>query len=157
MWVVWTLIGVCVGAGLGGLLWRLAVAYRGRRKRARLCLAKNLFHRRREWLEADFLSLASASGKPRSLLWSDCDFANEVAFARDRSSGQLRALVGVTISFTPLESDESDDASSETTYREATSVFRFDGKHWTTDGRAVFNLNPEETIRRYHQELELAD
>ena len=48
-------------------------------------------------------------------------------------------------------------SGSETTHRAATSVFRFDGLRWTTDGRAVFNLNPEETIRRYRHELELAE
>jgi hypothetical protein len=157
MWIVWTLAGTCLMAGLGMAAWCYALWHRRRLDRARLCLAKELFHRRREWLEADFLSLASAGGKPRSLVWSGCDFANEVAFARDRSSGQLRALVAVTVSFTPSESGGLDDFRSETTHRAATSVFRFDGQRWTTDGRAVFNLNPEETIRRYRHELELAE
>jgi hypothetical protein len=157
MWVFWTIAGVVSAAGLGIAAWRFSVWHRRRSLRANLCLAKELFHRRREWLEADFLSLASASGRPRRLSWAGCDFANEVAFARDRSSGELRALVAVTISFAPNESGGLDDISAETTHRAATSVFRFDGQRWTTDGRAVFNLNPEETIRRYRHELELAE
>ncbi|MHB8971446.1 MAG: hypothetical protein ACYC3X_09050 [Pirellulaceae bacterium] len=157
MWIVWTLAGTCLAAGLGIAAWCYTLWRRRCADHAKLCLAKELFHRRREWLEADFLSLASAGGKPRRLVWSGCDFANEVAFARDRSSGQLRALVAVTISFTSIESGGQDDVRSETTHRAATSVFRFDGRRWTTDGRAVFNLNPHETIRRYRHELELAE
>ena len=30
----------------------------------------------------------------------------------------------------------------------------FDGKDWSTTGRALFNLNPEQAIERFGQELE---
>jgi hypothetical protein len=108
-------------------------------------------------LEAHFLSLASSSGRPRGLAWADCDFDDGVAFARDRVSGELRALVGVTISFAAIEGGGMEDVEAVDDLRAATAVFRFDGNHWTTDGRAVFNLNPAETIRWYRNELEIVE
>ena len=86
---------------------------RRRREREELQRARKLFHRRREWLEADFLSLAATSGKPRTLAWNGCDFANEVSFARDRHTGQLCALVAVTISFSPTDANGDDDLRAE--------------------------------------------
>jgi hypothetical protein len=155
MVVFWTL---AVGLAMGGLVWAVwrACKWRMRRvQRARLRLAKVLFRRRREWLEAEFLSMASASGKPRSLLWTSCEFEDSVSFARDRSTGQIRALVGVTIGLASTDGFVAFDG--EPAQREATAVFHFDGQRWMTDGRAVFNLNPEETIRRFRHELELAE
>src|SRR5437660_1196856 len=65
--------------------------------------ARKLFHLQREHLEFRFFILASQSGKPRGLEWVDCDFEDDVSFARDRTSGRLRALVGVTIRFRAIE------------------------------------------------------
>ena len=67
MWIVWTLAGVMFGgrAGNCGVAFRTS-GIGDACTAPDLCLAKELFHRRREWLEADFLSLASASGKPRT-------------------------------------------------------------------------------------------
>ena len=53
--------------------------------------ARLLFHRMREQLEAKFLQRAALSGKPRGLRWADCEFEHDVAYARDRQSGQLCA------------------------------------------------------------------
>ena len=35
------------------------------------------FHRQREHLEAHFLKRAAATGKPRGLSWTNCDFEND--------------------------------------------------------------------------------
>src|SRR5262245_22592655 len=72
-------------------------------RRLPLEAAKQLFHLRREWLEARFFTMASASGKPRGLSWVDCEFEDDVSLARDRITGQLRAFVGVTIRFAAVE------------------------------------------------------
>ena len=156
MWGSWTIAAVVVATGFG-VAFEFAAYHKRRLHRARLRLAKELLHRRREWLEAEFLSLASASGKPRSLVWAGCEFEDSVAFARDRHSGQLRALVGVTITFAPSDDGGLEDPDAELSQRAATAVFHFDGAQWMTDGRAVFNLNPAETIRRYAHELELVE
>lgn len=63
--------------------------------------SRDEFHIRREMLEAKFLTLAAASGKPRGLAWTDCDFEDDVSFARARESRELQALVAVTIRLKP--------------------------------------------------------
>lgn len=118
---------------------------------------RNIFYRRREWAEAKFLTLASESGKPRGLAWVDCEFDNGVSFARDRESGDLRALVGVTISFEAIEGGGMEDNPNVGNLRAATAVFRFNGQDWTTDGRAIFNLNPTQAIEHFQHELEMVD
>ncbi len=115
------------------------------------------FQLRREWLEAEFLKLASRSGMPRGLAWVNCDFDDEVQFAKDRASGKLRALVAVTISFEAVEGGGMEDVEAVTNLRAATAVFFFDGRKWTTNGRALFNLNPSEAMRHYRHELETVD
>ena len=128
-----------------------------RRAETEIQRARQLFHRRREWLEARFLTLAAQSGKPRGLAWVDCDFQDEVAFARDRTSGELRALVGVTIRFKAIDGGGMEDNPNVNNLRAATAVFRMDRLIWATDGRAIFNLNPAEAIQHFQHELETVD
>lgn len=118
--------------------------------------ARLTFQLRREWLEARFVSLAEKSGKPRGLRWVDCDFENHVEFARDRATGRLRALVGVTIQFEAVEGGGMEEVEAVGNLRAATVVFRLDGSEWETDGRACFNLSPMQTIEHFQHELELA-
>lgn len=154
--IAWIMSGVGAIVLIAGLVW---LAKRGSRRSATKSLqnARELFHLRREWLEAEFLTVASRSGKPRGLSWSDCEFQNEVAFARERNTGNLRALVGVTVSFEAVEGGGMEDNPNVGNLREATAVFRLDGTRWTTDGRTLFNLNPEEAILHFHKELEFVD
>lgn len=135
-----------IGYGFKSILQRL--------RRNQLLAGKDIFHRRREWLEAEFLTRATKCGKPRGLQWVNCDFADDVTFARDRHNGQLRALVGVTISFKAIPGGGMEDVEAVGNLRSATAVFRFDHGHWETEGRAIFNLNPHETIRHFGHELE---
>ncbi|MCA9186583.1 MAG: hypothetical protein R3E01_13660 [Pirellulaceae bacterium] len=153
----WIILIACLGglASVGVTAWMGHLLNERRRRHRSDDMRKNFF-RRREWLEAEFLKLASRSGKPRGLEWANCDFDNEVAFARDRHSGELRALVGITVSFTAIEGGGMEDVEAVHNLRSATAVFRCEIDRWTTDGRAVFNLNPNETIRHYQHELESA-
>ena len=152
----WIIGGVLAIASAAGLIW---IARRGNRRSTAKSFqdARRLFHLRREWLEAEFLSVASRSGKPRGLAWSDCEFQDEVAFARERNTGNLRALVGVSVSFEAVEGGGMEDNPNVGNLREATAVFRLDGDQWTTDGRTLFNLNPEEAILHFHKELEFVE
>jgi hypothetical protein len=138
---------------VGMILWR---RLSGQRRR-NLQNARQLFYRRREWLEAEFLKLASQSGRPRGLAWTNCDFENGVQFAKDRASGQLRALVAVTIGFAAIEGGGMEDVEAVGDLRAATAVFHFDGQNWRTTGRALFNLNPSQAIHHYRHELETVD
>ena len=119
--------------------------------RKRVAKARQSFQLRREWLEADFLATASTSGKPRGLSWLDCVFEDEVTFARDRFSNQLRALVGVTVSFEAIEGGGMEHVEAVSNLRSATAVFHFVDEAWTTDGRVVFNLDPAETIDHFRE------
>src|SRR5271165_5744997 len=61
--------------------------------------AREMFKLQRGRLEPEFQQAAAASGKPRGLLWRECQWGPEVEFVRDRQTGQLAALVAVTIQF----------------------------------------------------------
>ncbi len=132
---------------------RIGQLLRGQAQR----LARETFSWRREWLEAEFLKLAGQRGIPRGLAWVDCDFENDVQFAKDRATGQLRALAAVTIRFEAIEGGGMEDVEAVGLLRAATAIFFYDGKKWTTSGRALFNLNPSEAIRHYRHELETVD
>ncbi len=132
---------------------RIGLRLRGQALR----LAREAFSWRREWLEADFLKLAGQRGIPRGLAWVDCDFENNVQFAKDRATGQLRALVAVTIRFEAIEGGGMEDVEAVGRLRAATAIFFYDGKKWTTSGLALFNLNPSEAIRHSRHELETVD
>ena len=152
MWTQWWIYVAVLGAILIGIATVLPTWHR-RRTAARLLAARKVFHQRREWLEAQFLTLASHAGRPRGLIWSDCEFANPATFARDRSTGELRAFTAVTIKFEAIAGGDMEDVEAVGNHKAATAVFRFDGEQWTTDGRAVFNLNPKQAVEHFHHEL----
>jgi hypothetical protein len=116
--------------------------------------ARRDFRCQREHLEARFFHLASAAGKPHGLRWVHCDFDDDVAYARDRKSGELIAFVGVSIHFATGEAACVEEVATADEHRAATAVFqRADA--WNTDGRVIFNLNPSEAIDQFHASLEL--
>ncbi len=150
-------VAVWVIAAGGLAVWFFIHQQQKRRLRDKLDQARVLFRRRREWLEAAFVTMASERGKPRELIWSDCEFDDAVSFARDRESGQLRALVGMTITFEAEEGGGMEDVEAVCALRAATAVFAYSGGTWSSEGRAIFNMNPQETILRYQHELEIVD
>lgn len=136
----------------------LATAWRpllAARRAAEYERARKAFHRQREWLEARFFGLASSSGKPRGLRWTDCDFDNGVTYARCRQTGELRAFVAVTIAFEAIEGGLMEGVEAVGNLRAATAVFRYVRRQWLTDGRAIFNLNPIEAVAHFEQDLVL--
>jgi len=149
MWIA----GVAV---LGGLAAALVWAALRHPRRISVESARKLFHLQRERLEFRFFVLAAQTGKPRGLEWLDCDFEDEVSFARDRHTGRLRAYVAVTIRFRALEGGGMEDNPNVDDLKAGSAEFRLDGSEWGTDGRVVFNLNPVEAIQ-YYRELEMVD
>ena len=152
----WLLFALVLGF-LGSCSLLLWPWWRRRQREQWLQRARASFHFRREWLEAHFLTLAGRSGKPRGLRWMDCDFEDEVAFARDKNTGNLRALVAVAIRFEAVEGGGMEDVEAVDNLKAATVVFRLDGPSWEADGRPLFNLNPAQTIEHYRHELETVD
>ena len=70
---------------------------RGTSRRVRLVQAKRRFHAQRERLEAKFIQLAASAAKPDAPRWADCTFADDVAYVRNRTTGELSAFVAVSI------------------------------------------------------------
>jgi hypothetical protein len=118
-----------------------------------------LFGRQREHLEAKFFDTASRSGKPRGLRWNACDWQSGVTFARERATGKLAALVGVTIRFEAVEGSDMEGLPAVGNLRHASAVFFFDRGKWHTVGRTIFNLAPDEALEHFksqYQRLETA-
>ena len=162
---IW-LDGAVFGAGLavivGLLAWKFGAArmnpWKPKQKtQVNLEQARKQFHWRREWLEATFLTLAAQSGSPRGLQWVDCEFEDEVSFARDRGTGQLRAFVGVTIRFAAIEGGGMEGNENVGRLRAATAVFLLKANEWHTQGRAIFNLSPVQAIAHFREELEVVE
>ncbi len=151
-WTLGSLLMVAVSIGV-----LLTLRLRRGQTRYQLEQARQLFRRRREVLELQFLNCAAQLGKPRGLEWDDCHFEDEAAFATDPKTGQLRAFVSVAIRFRAIDGGGMEDNPNVDNLRDATAVFQFDGRQWTTEGRAIFNLNPLETIERFQHGLEGVD
>jgi hypothetical protein len=149
----WLVIGVAVGlaalAVLAGLAWR---PLRGLAREAEVQHARRLFTGQREHLEAHFLSAAAATGKPRGLRWKGCEWESQFELARERTTGRLAALVGVTIQFEAVPGSDMEGLPAVGNLRNASAVFFFDRGRWHTVGKAVFNMNPDEAIAHYHYE-----
>jgi hypothetical protein len=120
-------------------------------RESRLMDARRIFHTQREWLEARFITLAGARLKPDAPRWLDCEFDNDVAYVRNRSTKELAAFVAITVT---LE-DVAAGAEGPTTMRSGTAVFRFESGRWKTDGAALLNLSPFEAVRFYRNDFEI--
>jgi hypothetical protein len=116
--------------------------------------ARELFQLQRERLEAKFVTAASATGKPRGLRWKDCAFEREVELARERQTGQLVALVPVTIQFEAIEGSDMEGLPAVANLRNASAVFFFQRGQWLTVGKTIFNLNPVEVIQHFKNRYE---
>ena len=147
---VWIIVAISVALLVLGAVPPLLK----RRRASQLALAKKLFRQQRERLEAVFFDIASSSGRPRGLNWTNCDFEDGITMARDLDSGELMALVGVTISFEAVEGGDMEEVEAVGNLRAATSVFRFRQGRWATDGRAIFNLEPEQAVLHFNTSLE---
>jgi hypothetical protein len=150
----WILVAVGAVAAVSVLIWR---PLRAAAREARFAQARRDFHRQRERLEVKFIQLASANAAPDSPDWEDCDFDDDVAYVRNRSTGELSAFVGVTVAVGDYEGPPNGIGDLIGNLRAGTAVFRFDGDHWETDGRAILNLSPAEAIRFYRNDLEMID
>ena len=76
------------------------------------------------------------------------------SLSRDRANGAIVGLVGVTIGFEAVEGGGMEEVEAVGNLRAATAVFTHNGREWTTQGRAVFNLEPGEVVERYRESLE---
>ena len=116
--------------------------------------ARELFKLQRERLEAQFLTAAAATGKPRGLRWKDCQWDDTVEFVREKETRQIHALAGVTIAFEAIEGGDMEGLPAVGNLRNASAVFVFAKGRWFTHGKAVFNLNPDEAVQHFASQYE---
>ena len=150
-WPWFVLGGIGLGGAAAALLWR---PLRGFGREIQVERARELFVLQRERLQDEFFKAASASGKPRGLRWTKCDFEATLELAHDRRSRQIIALVPVTIQFEAVEGGDMEGVAAVGNLRAATAVFFFARGAWRTVGRAVFNLNPAETLEHFKNQYE---
>jgi hypothetical protein len=148
-YIFWFLVFVL--AVVAWLAWALA---RPALFARRVTRALKQFAKQRQRLEREFLAAAAAMGKPRGLSWKECGFQPGVVLARDRANGEFVGLVAVTISFEAIEGGGMEDVEAVGNLRAATAVFNWNGGEWSTQGRAVFNLEPREVLERYRDSLD---
>jgi hypothetical protein len=136
------------------MAWRWLTFWRLFRPGPNAEQARRLFRQQREHLELLFFQGAASSGKPRGLRWKAIDWESGAEFARERASGRLAALVGVTIRFEAIEGSDMEGLPAVGNLRNASAVFFFHRGRWHTTGRTVFNLNPDEALAHFHQQYE---
>ena len=142
-WIIPLALGL---AGMAVFFWR-----QGRHLDPRVQMedARARFDRDRERLQAQFFAAASSSGKPRGLRWTQCQWNELIEWVRDKQSGQIHALVGVTIAFEAIEGGDMEGIEAVGNLRNASAVYFLQGGQWQTAGRAVFNLNPAEAVEHF--------
>jgi hypothetical protein len=147
----WLVPVSCAAALVLFVAWRL---YRNMSVLVSLEQARALFEQQRPQLEKLFFQVASASGKPRGLRWKECQWENLIEWVRDKETGQLLALVGITIAFEAIEGSDMEDLPAVGNLRNASAVFLFQDAEWQTSGRVIFNLNPAEAVEHFRSGYE---
>jgi hypothetical protein len=147
-------VAVVVAAVVVGsvALWKLRIARAANRRRA----AVAGFPAALAEFEGPFLAAANATGKPRGLRWIGAKLVGDPLFAVDRANGDLYALVPATISFEAIAGGGMEEVEAVGNLREASAVFVHRDGQWTTDGRAVFNLDPASALDHYRESLDAA-
>lgn len=145
---------VCAVAVLIALLFVLSKPLLNWARTREFSEARERFRVQREQLEARFFDLASVAGKPRDLVWVDCEWLNSVTFARDLTTNQLAAFVAVNIRFEAVAGGDMEDVEAVGTVRDAAAVFHYNNGQWGTGGRALFNMNPEDAVSRLEGQFE---
>ncbi len=148
----WIPLGVCAGFALYYFFWR---PMRLASREARFAEARRCFHIQREYLEARFITLAGSNSRLQGPHWNDCEFEDDVAYVRDRSTGELSAFVGVAVATNDPLGSPGDMGDLIGNLRAGTAIFQFRRNRWETDGRAILNLSPTEAIQFYQNRLEM--
>jgi hypothetical protein len=89
-----------------------------------------------------FLRTAQATGKPRGLTWSQCDWMSERVLLRDATTNVLTLLVGLNVRFEAEAGGDMEDVDAVSMVRDAAAVFHFRDGQWGTGGRVLFNHSP---------------
>lgn len=144
---------IVIALVLAALGWFTRGWWGQRRLAGKLPHARESLANEQSRLEREFIEKAPAAGKPRGLTWVACDFHEGAVLAYDRTTGEVYALRAVTVQFEATPGGGMEEVEAVGSLRYATAVFIYRGGSWTTDGRVVFNLGPQETLEKYHSTL----
>jgi len=126
----------------------------GRRSwRRRLEKATASLPRQADDLEQQFFDIAANTGKPRGLVWKESRFDDSALLVRDRATNDLYAFIRVTIAFEAVLCGDMEHVEAVGNLRCATAMLEWREGSWTTVGRVMFNLEPEEAVEHYKQNL----
>jgi hypothetical protein len=148
---IYWVVALIVGIGIVVAFWLVG---RGANPRVQIERARDLFQQQRRELEAAFFQTAAASGKPRGLRWKECQWSELIEWVRDKQTGQMMALVGVTIAFEAIEGGDMVGLAAVGNLRNASAVFFMQDGQWQTTGRVIFNLNPDEALVHFQSGYE---
>lgn len=118
--------------------------------------AMRRFQRKRAALQQEFLGRAAQSGRPRGLRWAECQWQDTQQLLRERSTGTLTLLIGINVQFEAIEGGDMEDVAAVSMIRDACAVFFYSAGVWRTDGRTLFNMNPESAAVRLIESYEPA-
>jgi hypothetical protein len=143
--MIWPwLVGALALVAFLVLMWWVGARAASAPSRARAALPAE-----RPRLHEEFFRAASASGKPRGLRWKACEWGEEVELARERRTGSVIALVGLTVQFEAIPGSDMEGLPAVGNLRVASAVFFYSRGRWHTTGKAVFNLGPAEAIEHF--------
>lgn len=150
-WALLLVVLVLIVVALGLAIWR---PLRTLGHEIQVERASELFQLQRERLQAEFFKAAAATGKPRGLRWTSCQWDGAAEFARERSTRQLAALLPVTIQFEAVEGGDMEGLPAVSNLRNASAVFFFHRGQWLTVGKAIFNMNPDEALVHFQKQYD---
>lgn len=138
--------------GIGGWLLRGVLGRRAWRKR----LDRSRASLQAMWtsLEEQFLVSAAATGKPRGLVWKKSRFHDSATLVCDRATGDIYALVGITVAFEAAVGGGMEEVAAVSNLRCATALLEWRDRQWTTAGRVLFNMEPQEAANHYAKHLD---
>lgn len=111
--------------------------------------ARESFSLQRERLAEQFLLAANQSGKPRGLRWAVGTLAGDLLLVRDRKTRKFTGLVAMDIVFESLPGSDMQECEASTIPRTVTAVYHFRDGEWKTEGRALFNMSPDQALSNF--------
>ena len=141
-------LGLALLGGLYGWWWRRRRRRRGASQALPLGQAVQRFAQARPHLGEMLRQAAARSGKPRGLVWEQCELGERVVFACQQANPTLWALVEVIVHFSAVPGGDMEGVAAVAEPRQATAVFVCTDEQWISEGRVLFNLTPAEAIAR---------
>jgi hypothetical protein len=113
-------------------------------------LAMRTYHAEYPALRSQFLERARQRGMPRGLIWQAIEEDGKPWFGVDAARG-IVALVPMIAEFAPIPGSDMEEIPQAREPRQITIIYVWNNGRWECDGRAIFNLKPDELIERFPQ------